>query len=315
MQTNNSGELAGQIAIPTEGKTPATIRATEISPMNEVTIGGSEIAAILGMSRYTSPHKVWRLKKGLEPKPESNYAMRRGKKVEQFIIDMYCEENGLSIATQQLYLQRGIARGSVDAIVTDESGKKIMLEIKSTLKSVDEPQIEWVLQAQWYLGLLAISGVTLDSATIVTMDGYWNIKTFEVKRDAELFEMLDSKAGEWYQKYIIENNEPPKDVEAYSKLTELSTDVKEIDNEEVSSAYLRALELKTEIKKLEDELKECEEKIKLSLGENEFAVINGSKVTWKLQTRETLDSKALQNEHPELFNKYKKVSQFRVLRY
>jgi len=51
------------------------------------------------------------------------------------------------------------------------------------------------------------------------------------------------------------------------------------------------------------------------IGECEVLQCGDEKLaSWKSQTRESLDLKALKKDKPELFDQYSKVSSFRVLR-
>jgi predicted phage-related endonuclease len=51
------------------------------------------------------------------------------------------------------------------------------------------------------------------------------------------------------------------------------------------------------------------------MGDAEEAELNGTvRVTWKAQSRSSLDSKALKEAHPDLAEQYTKTSSFRVLR-
>ena len=45
-----------------------------------------------------------------------------------------------------------------------------------------------------------------------------------------------------------------------------------------------------------------------AMGNFEVATISGNKVTWKTQNgRTTIDSKGLKKDHPDIYEKYKKI--------
>ena len=52
----------------------------------------------------------------------------------------------------------------------------------------------------------------------------------------------------------------------------------------------------------------AEQQIMEAMGNFEVATISGNKVTWKTQNgRTTIDSKGLKKDHPDIYEKYKKV--------
>lgn len=57
-------------------------------------IGGSDIAAILGFSRYTTPFQLWEEKLGLVPAKEESWAMERGHLLEPGLLRRYEQETG-----------------------------------------------------------------------------------------------------------------------------------------------------------------------------------------------------------------------------
>ncbi|HEX8489352.1 MAG TPA: YqaJ viral recombinase family protein [Propionibacteriaceae bacterium] len=79
-----------------------TDQATEVIPAGgylspewhearRTTVSASEIAAVLGLSTWTSPFDLWWLKRtGVDSQPE-NAAMRRGKRVERLILEDFTE--------------------------------------------------------------------------------------------------------------------------------------------------------------------------------------------------------------------------------
>ena len=73
--------------------------------------------------------------------------------------------------------------------------------------------------------------------------------------------------------------------------------------------------IKTEEHELGEQRKVIEAKIKNLIGECEELRCGEKKVaTWKSQTRESLDLKSLKIAKPELFEKFNRVSSYRVLR-
>lgn len=66
-------------------------------------IGGSDIAALLGESRYGSPYTVWADKVGLLPPSESSERMHIGKELEPVLDGLFTRRTGLHVTGQQTW--------------------------------------------------------------------------------------------------------------------------------------------------------------------------------------------------------------------
>ena len=60
-------------------------------------IGGSDAAAILGLSKWSSPLAVYADKLGLVPEREDNEAMRQGRDLEEYVASRFTEATGLKV--------------------------------------------------------------------------------------------------------------------------------------------------------------------------------------------------------------------------
>ena len=73
--------------------------------------------------------------------------------------------------------------------------------------------------------------------------------------------------------------------------------------------------LKRDADAVAEEIKATEAAIMRALGDAEIGLLAGKKVvTWKPQSRTTIDSKALKAEMPEVAKRFSKTSSSRVLR-
>lgn len=57
-------------------------------------IGGSDAAAVIGMSRFASPYTVWMDKTGRLPEKEDTEAMRIGRDLEEYVAKRFEEASG-----------------------------------------------------------------------------------------------------------------------------------------------------------------------------------------------------------------------------
>jgi len=169
-------------------------------------IGGSDISAILGLSKYSSPYDVWR-QKVLDERIEENEFMTAGKYLEQGIADRFADATGFEVVKPDFEMawskEYPIFFGSADRIVISDKGKSI-LEIKSTQLWIEEMMPEWVVQSQYYAGLLKYNNCF----------NAWLIRGFkfdyrELEADKEIFEMCIAKGTEFWNNYVIPKIEPP----------------------------------------------------------------------------------------------------------
>ena len=68
------------------------------------------------------------------------------------------------------------------------------------------------------------------------------------------------------------------------------------------------------LKELDKEKKTVEQYIQGQMKEYEVAYLGDRKITWKTQSRNSLDTKRLKKEHPELIEEYMKTTTSRVFR-
>lgn len=89
-------------------------------------IGGSDVAAVLGMSPWRSPMDVWLEKTGRSEPVEENDAMYWGKKLEALVADRYCEETGNEVRRVKSILRSReypMLLGNIDRAICPKPGK------------------------------------------------------------------------------------------------------------------------------------------------------------------------------------------------
>jgi len=91
-------------------------------------IGGSESAAILGLSKYKTPYKTWLLRTGQEMPDPINEDMQRGIDLEDGVVKSLCERFGEEFSPVcGAHEKQPIFRASFDAINADRT---VFAEIK-----------------------------------------------------------------------------------------------------------------------------------------------------------------------------------------
>lgn len=173
-------------------------------------IGGSDVAAILGLSPYSSPLDVWRGKRGLVPPLVQTERMRWGHLLESAILAEYAvttdaqrvteTPDGVSYGGTLRHPEHGWAAANVDGVYLVD-GTRTVVDAKNTVRYLagDDPcPIEWQLQVlhyQWITGVRAgaiaalVSGCELRVLPVPWDD--WYVETV-VPRLADFWRCVQS---------------------------------------------------------------------------------------------------------------------------
>jgi putative phage-type endonuclease len=150
-------------------------------------IGGSEVGAIVGASKYESAYSLWAKKLGLiDSNIEENEFMYWGKALEPVVIDRFAKEHPeltvLRDVGTWVSLTNDKYLANPDAILESANGEYGVLEIKTARYSDDwangVPQY-YVTQVQWYLSVFGF-----DYAYVAVLFAGSEYREYEIKADA-----------------------------------------------------------------------------------------------------------------------------------
>ena len=275
-------------------------------------IGGSDAAAVVGLSRYSSPLDIWLQKTRRKPATPDNEAMHWGRLLEPVVREEFIRRTGLTVKECPYLMAHKdypFMLANVDGIVSEKDGTKAVLEIKTTNSfttakdSEDGLPVEWYCQVQHYL---AVTG--LSKAYVVVLIGGNKLQWQIVDRDEETIRTLIALESHFWHEYVLKDVPPPVDANSgdalallYPTSTESSV-VLPAEADELVAQYL-------EIKKAEDELKNakasCENKLKALLKDAENGIApNGYTVAWKSFSQSRLDSTKLKAAHPDIATQF-----------
>ena len=180
-------------------------------------IGGSEIAAILGISPWATPVTVWMDKTGRSAPGEETEAMRIGTELEQFVAERYSEQTGRKVRRFNKMVHVGCLLGNYDRLVIPEDEKiashmgevrtDTLLECKtSTREWEDGVPLYYQTQVQHYLGLTPC----LKHADVACLFlGRKHFEIYRVERDDEVIHAMQDRATAWWTEYVIGDKMPP----------------------------------------------------------------------------------------------------------
>ena len=290
-------------------------------------IGGTDAAAIAGLSPWASPLSVFLDKTASElPEREETLPMRRGLALERFIADEFCRAMPGLVTyhpAPQIRTDWGFPAGaSLDWYVAAANKPRTpvaVLETKTAFSYVSAKQWDvdnvdlpdgYYAQVQWYL---AVTGMELCYAAADT--GKPQLTILPIESDTKVQDVLIETACEFWQNHVLmgvapEPNGSDADHEALASLwpetiPDPPVSIEDELAEVILSDYL-AHSLKA--KQHGDEAEKAKQRLQALMGEHEAATIGGWKLTWKPVTSNRIDSKALKAEQPEIAAKYTKPS-------
>lgn len=268
-------------------------------------IGGSDAAAVLGISPHKTPLRVYQEKLGLcEPEPETP-AMRWGKLLEDAVADEYAHVTGRKVRRRNVTLRHEDHPFLTAHIDRDVVGGKRILEVKTANAfahewgpaGTDEIPPAYVVQVQHYLAV-----TDNDVCDVAALIGGQDFRLYEVQRDDDLIRMmLDEEVRFWREH--VEPRVPPAPSSAAecserwrravigSTITANEAFLLDVQDLVVLKAQAKAN------KRMQDELRR---RIFSALGDHEAAVDETGSlvVTWK--NRKQFDVAAFVQAFPEL---------------
>ena len=286
-------------------------------------IGGSDIAAILGVSKFKTALDVF-LSKTTDQPEEENELFYWGHALENPIIDRFVKETGFSVLRQpetQRSTEHEFLLANADALILDEDGKpQGILEIKTSSAyktkewSVDDGEaipLEYSAQVQWYMGIFDV-----DFAYLAVLIGGNQYRHYRIERDKELFGMMRDRAVAFWQNHVLTGTPPaPQNAEDVQKLYPQDDGGSKEADSETLQAYNELCEIKTQIKALETKKAAAENILKEKIGEAAQMQHNGEKLfTWKTQSSSRFNSSAFKAEYPDLYKAFSKTTESRVFR-
>lgn len=314
-------------------------------PLGDIpyTVGGSDVAAIFGVSPWTTPLELWLIKKGRIKPPEKSNAnqLQMGHLLEPIAAYWYEQKSGNAVTEDTNLYQHAdhpYALANFDRRFTRASdGEPGILECKSCTYhkagdwAEDAIPLYYELQLRFYL---AVADVDIGAFSAVWGNNPDNdLAMPEIVRDRAKEDMIFERLEEWI--WSLENNKPPtmQDVKPKLALESLAriygSSQKNLPTVEFSGKYEKSLrkiamlqgELSTrnaEIKKLEKEIEAHSVRIAEAMKEHEHGVLTttSDKLLIDFVTRKTRrpDSKALKEKYPSVYDEVLKTSESRKVK-
>ena len=278
-------------------------------------IGGSDVAAAIGLSPWKSPIELWEEKVLGKTQPKNdNDSMLWGRLLEPLIREEFSRRSGLAVQPLRSMLQHPVNKfmlANLDGLVLDPVRGPGVLEIKtaSAFKTsewdANRCPDAYQLQVQHYL---EVTGLTY--AVIVVLIGGNTLRWVTVEPDKELTDNLVQLEKRFWQ-HVLTQSPPPVDgstacSEMLSRKYPASSNaaplILPVDADSWIQDYLTS---KAEEESAAERKRLAENKLKEVMKEHERATSpDGKQVTWKNFQTSRLDSARLKAEEPAVLERY-----------
>lgn len=281
-------------------------------------LGGSEAAAALGFSPYKSPYTLWCEKTERIPNnAQDNEAMRVGRDLEEYVAQRFTEATGKKVRKCNYTFQSKkypYAIANVDRLIVGEDAGlecKTASALTRTKYDKDDIPVQYYLQCMHYM---AITGKKKWYIAVLVMGKgfYWR----EVERDENEISLLLEREEEFWN-YVVNDQEPPID-DSNSTLETIknlypNSNQSTIELIDCESKIERLQTIKELMKSLKRESTQIESELRNEMQEATYGRYRTGEVSLKKQTRQSIDSKLLQELHPDIYLEVLKETTFKKL--
>jgi putative phage-type endonuclease len=310
-------------------------------------IGGSDVAAIIGVSPWQTPYSLWEKKTAPdgaidESEVDKAKIFARGKRLEPVVIEMLQdEEPDVHIVDRQVRVvdpDYPFLQAEID-FVSEERCEFLNGEIKTSSAFISSD--EWgpsgsVQIPHWYTAQV-MHGMMItgrQNCRVAALIGTDDMRTYVIERNEELIIHIRRKSVEFWNDHVIAKSAPPmKTADDARKVQRFYRGITLPATEELENAALTLLQLKAEISEKEKEKDGLEARIQLALAEaaREMALPvslvddkennaylldhTGYKiVSWNVQNDTRVNQAILKEKFPNIFSFVNRTKKIRVMR-
>lgn len=284
-------------------------------------IGGSDASAILGFNPWKSAFELYVEKTSDEVREIDNEAIHWGNVLENVVAEEFTRRTGKKVRRRNQMFQHHEHEFMIANIDRDVVGERALLECKTTnafnFEAWEGDQIPpaYICQLQHYMAVLGY-----EKAYIAVLIGGQKFVWKEVKRDDEFIELMIEQEKDFWENHVLKGI--PPEIDGTPSATELLNKMYPTDNGEIimlesdkAEMLIEAIEsIKAEVKEKQALQKEYENKLKLMIGEAAVGVTPRFEVNLKTYERNSIDTKKLKTELPDIAEKYSKTTTYRQLK-
>ncbi len=282
-------------------------------------IGGSDAAALFGLSPWATPMKVYNDKIGIGEDTPATERMEMGNRLEPVIADLYQEKTGRKLIYDPSLKIHPVHKFMIAHVDRFIEGNGMGLEIKTADSrfahqwgeaGTDDIPPYYNIQCQHYMSVCEL--VAMDLAVLI---GGNEFRIYPIPRSDRIIAALIEKEGQFWNEHVVPQVPPEIDGSDASKQyletmfsdrgTQLLADAETI---ELARQMYMAREAFAEAEEIK---KALENKVKAAMGDNSIFIGPGFKINFKqIKDGTKIDYKQLLADlslAPEILAKYKVV--------
>lgn len=275
-------------------------------------IGGSDAAAIMGVSQWATPLSVYADKLGISPEKPQTEAMRIGTDLEDYVAKRFAEHSGYRVQRYNKMLQHpehDWMLANIDRRVLGTDADFVGLECKTTnpFNPVDfaggsvPPTYFW--QCQHYM---AVTGAPFWFLAVLVLGKDFHV--FQVARDDALIDRLIDREEDFWENNILGGITPEPMGTAADDAAIADTYPQDngssVDISDMRSTLDRMDALKEHKRRLDEQIDQLAQKVKERMGAAATAHCSGYRVTWKNVEICRIDIARLRSENPKIYEMY-----------
>jgi len=278
-------------------------------------IGGSDVAAIMGMNPWKTAYRVYQEKRKEVEDWQGNEATDWGKRLEPALRQWYSDVSGRPVRLPDKIIVSGkypFMGASLDGYTDD--GRIVEIKTARNGRGWGNPGTNeipdcYVLQVQHYM---IVTGFEVTDIPVSIAGGPPEL--YEVPADRELQEMIIEVCANFWRR--VQEGNPPDPVtyaDAVARYGKSNAEGSVIASEGALAGVAELKHLIAQRKELEAVEEDVKGRIIRFLGDTADTLVDSAGntlVTYKLANgRKSFDAKAFEKDHPNLYLKYIKTSE------
>lgn len=274
-------------------------------------IGGSDAGSICSLNPYRTAMQVYYDKTSDDIEDIDNEAMKQGRELEEYVARRFSEETGKKIrrANAMFYDEKNpFMLADVDRMIVGENAGlecKCVSPYMAEHWSHDQIPLSYQMQCYHYMSVC-----NADRWYVAALIYGREFKVYTLERDEEIIaNLIQLEEDFWFnnvQKRILPDPDGSKladsvIAEYFKESIDTTIPLQGFDDK-----LRRREELVVLMDKMESEKRQIEQELKMYMGDAEKAENNLFRISWKAVTSNRLDAKTLQEQEPEVYERYLK---------
>lgn len=283
-------------------------------------IGGSDAAAVLGVSRFKGPFAVYVDKTSdMAAMDEPSPVMEMGVRLEEYVAELFTRESGFKVARRnRTYTSREhpCMLANIDRwVVGDKAGLECKTTTRYSWHGWDEGEVppEYYWQCMHYMAVLGLDHWYL----AVLMRDTGGFRWFRMERDDALVAQLIAEEEAFWDRVMRRNPPPASGLDSETDLInglypaeKVSPDAADLSG--IAHMVASRADLDRDIKERKKTLEALDQQIKLTMGESQEGRSGNYIVSWKAAQRTNVDSKKLLREYPQVYAAVTTLTSYRT---